>query len=450
MCDTIKIMATLSTQPYKGTRDYYPEDKRVQNYIFDTWKRVVERYGYQEYGAPMVEPLDLYMAKSGEELAGEQTYAFTDRGDRRVAIRPEMTPSISRMVAAKRQDLGYPARLYSIANFMRYERPQRGREREFWQLNADIFGVNGALADAEIVEMADEIMKAFGAKDTMYVIRVNHRKLVDQMMREYLGLDGECAHKLVKLLDKKDKMGVDEFVAAAHEIVADHDVLTKLSTLIRVKTINELPDELKHSDTVEQLRELFGLFEKAKITNVKFDITLMRGFDYYTGMVFEIFDLHPDNNRAMFGGGRYDGLVGLFGVEPVSTVGFAPGLTPTELFLNTHQLLPDLLPSTEVGIVVVDDNMTAALDVARQLRSEEVNVAVDTTGRKVEKQIKAIIKNDIPYAIFIGAKEIEEEIYTFKDIKTANEEKMSLERIVSRVKDRRNKQRVVDDDELFE
>ncbi len=443
-------MATLSTQPYKGTRDYYPEDKRVQNYIFDTWKRVVERHGYQEYSAPMVEPLDLYMAKSGEELAGEQTYAFTDRGDRRVAIRPEMTPSISRMVAAKRQDLGYPARLYSIANFMRYERPQRGREREFWQLNADIFGVNGALADAEIVEMADEIMKAFGAKDTMYVIRVNHRRLVDQMMKEYLGLDGERAHKLIKLLDKKDKMGVDEFVAAAHEIVADHEVLTKLSALIRAKTVNELPDELKHSDTVEQLRELFGLFEKANITNVKFDITLMRGFDYYTGMVFEIFDLHPDNNRAMFGGGRYDGLVGLFGVEPVSTVGFAPGLTPTELFLNTHQLLPDLSPSTEVGIVVVDDNMTSALDIARQLRSEGVNVAVDTTGRKVEKQIKAIIKNDIPYAIFIGAKEIEEEMYTFKDIKTTNEEKMSLERIVSRVKDRRNKQRVVDDDELFE
>ena len=441
---------TLSTQPYKGTRDYYPEDKRVQNYIFDTWKRVVERYGYQEYSAPMVEPLDVYMAKSGEELAGEQTYAFTDRGDRKVAIRPEMTPSISRMVAARRQDLGYPARLYSIANFMRYERPQRGREREFWQLNADVFGVNGALADAEIVEMADEIMKAFGAKDTMYVIRVNHRGLVDQMMSEYLGLDGERAHKLIKLLDKKDKMSVDEFVAAAHEIVADQNVLTKLGTLIKAKTVDELPEELKGSDAVKQLQELFELFEKAKITNVKFDITLMRGFDYYTGMVFEIFDLHPDNNRAMFGGGRYDGLVGLFGVEPVSTVGFAPGLTPTELFLNTHKLVPDLSSSTEVGIIVVDDNITSGLDVARELRSEGVNVAVDTTGRKIEKQIRAIIKNNIPYAIFIGAQEIKNEIYTFKDVATANEEKMSLERIVSRVKDRRNKQRVVDDDELFE
>ncbi|MBI3889590.1 ATP phosphoribosyltransferase regulatory subunit [Candidatus Saccharibacteria bacterium] len=131
-------MSSLSSQPYKGTRDYYPEDKRVQNYIFNTWRRVVELHGYEEYGAPMLEPLDVYTAKSGQELASEQTYAFTDRGGRIVAIRPEMTPSISRMVAARRQELGYPARLFSIANFMRYERPQRGREREFWQLNCSL------------------------------------------------------------------------------------------------------------------------------------------------------------------------------------------------------------------------------------------------------------------------------------------------------------------------
>ena len=175
-------MATLSPLPYKGTRDYYPEDKRVQNYIFATWRAVVERYGYQEYGAPLLEPLEVYAAKSGQELAGEQTYTFTDRGDRVVAIRPEMTPSISRMVAARRQELAYPARLYSIANFMRYERPQRGREREFWQLNADIFGVEGAAADAEIITIAYEVMKAFGATDDMFVIKMNNRRLIDYMM----------------------------------------------------------------------------------------------------------------------------------------------------------------------------------------------------------------------------------------------------------------------------
>lgn len=131
-------MSSLSTNPYKGTRDYYPAEKRIQNYIFGVWARTVRRFGYEEYGAPLLEPLEVYLAKSGQELAGEQTYKFLDRGDREVVIRPEMTPSISRMVAAKRQEMAYPARLFSIANFMRYERPQRGREREFWQLNTDI------------------------------------------------------------------------------------------------------------------------------------------------------------------------------------------------------------------------------------------------------------------------------------------------------------------------
>jgi len=160
-------MSSLSPQPYKGTRDYYPADKRLQNYIFDTWKRVAEQFGYEEYGAPLLEPIDIYAAKSGQEIVNEQTYQFVDRGGRNVAIRPEMTPSVSRMVAGKRQELGYPARWYSIANFMRYERPQHGREREFWQLNADMFGVDGVQADAEIIIMADQIMKAFGAKSKM-------------------------------------------------------------------------------------------------------------------------------------------------------------------------------------------------------------------------------------------------------------------------------------------
>ena len=151
-------MSTLSSQPYKGTRDYYPAEKRIQNYIFGMWRRVAENYGYEEYGAPMLEPLEVYAAKSGQELVNEQTYAFTDRGERQVAIRPEMTPTISRMVAARRQELAYPARLYSIANFMRYERPQRGREREFWQLNVDLFGADGVMAEAEIIEMGAEFM----------------------------------------------------------------------------------------------------------------------------------------------------------------------------------------------------------------------------------------------------------------------------------------------------
>ena len=432
------IMTKLSTQPYKGTRDYYPEDKRVQNYIFDVWRRIVETYGYQEYSAPLLESLEVYTAKSGEELAGEQTYTFTDRGDRTVAIRPEMTPSISRMVAARRQDLGYPARLYSIANFMRYERPQRGREREFWQLNADIFGVDTMLADAEIIEMADAMMKAFGADESMYVIRINHRALIDQIMHEYLGLDNDRSHKLIKLLDRKAKMPAEDFVAAAREVLGNDELVVKLETLTTLQSIAELPEELQASRGARELKELFDWFDKADMTNVIFDISLMRGFDYYTGMVFEMFDLHPDNNRSMFGGGRYDGLVGLFGVEPVATVGFAPGLTTTELFLRSHNLLPELHSSTDIGIVIADDSLAAALDVARQLRREGLAVAVDITGRKLDKQLKAAVKNGIRTLVFIGSQEVSENRYTVKDMITGDEQKLVVSDIVALAKIRHN------------
>ena len=443
-------MSMLNSQPYKGTRDYYPEDKRVQNYIFATWRRVVTLHGYEEYGAPMLEPLEVYTAKSGQELASEQTYTFTDRGDRQVAIRPEMTPSISRMVAARRQELGYPARLFSIANFMRYERPQRGREREFWQLNADIFGVEGALADAEVISMGYEIMKAFGATDDMFTIRVSNRQLINHMMNHYLGLDGVQSQMMIKLFDRKDKITAEEFDHQATEIFGAETAsegMKKIARLIATKSIADLPAEILDSPAALEIQKLFSLLALAKVKNAVFDITLMRGFDYYTGTVFEFFDNHPDNNRSLFGGGRYDGLVGLFGAEPIATVGMAPGLTATELFLASHKLLPEFTSTTEVGIVVIDNTITGALDLAKRLRAEGVKVEVDITGRKIDKQIKAVIKKKVPFIVFVGENELAAEIYPFKDTQTTDEEKLSFERIVSKVKDRRRK---VADDEFAE
>jgi len=435
-------MSTLSSQPYKGTRDYYPEQKRVQNYIFATWHRVSQRFGYEEYGAPLLEPLEVYAAKSGQELAGEQTYTFIDRGNRTVAIRPEMTPSISRMVAARRQEMAYPARLYSIANFMRYERPQRGREREFWQLNTDIFGVEGALPEAEIIAMGAEMLKAFGATDDMFTIKINNRKVINFMMAQYLGLDAIQAQLMIKLFDRKNKISNEDFRDQAIEIFGEQTApagLAKISALLSAKNMSELPVEIRDNSAVKEVQELFTLLERAGVKNATFDITLMRGLDYYTGTVFEVFDNHPDNNRSLFGGGRYDGLVGLFGAEPISAVGMAPGLTMTELFLETHKLLPELSSTTEVYVVVLGDTLKGATKLAADLRSEGVNTELDITGRKLDKQIKTAIKKHIPFMVFVGDDEIAKEIYSFKDTASTEEQKLSFERIVSTVKDRRHK-----------
>lgn len=446
-------MSSLSSSPYKGTRDWYPEDKRVQNYIFKVWRETAESFGYEEYGAPLLEPIEVYAAKSGQELVNDQTYVFTDRGDRTVAIRPEMTPTISRMVAARRQELAYPARLYSIANFMRYERPQRGREREFWQLNLDLFGVEGVLADAELISYGAEMLRKFGATSDMFVIKINNRKVIDAMMRDYLGLDEVGAHLMIKLFDRKNKISTEEFRDQAIEIFGREAApmgLKKISELLLAKEIENLPSELAEHEAFEELKVLFTELKKAKITNAIFDITLMRGLDYYTGTVFEFFDTDPENNRSLFGGGRYDGLVGLFGAEPISAVGMAPGLTTTELFLRSHDLLPKMGSTTEAYILVLSETLRdQAAKLARDFREEGVRVELDITNRKLDKQLKTALKKKIPFLVFVGHDEVEKEVYTFKDTASETEHHYSFARMVSAIKDRRRKSK--DDlDELFE
>src|ERR1035437_2213189 len=302
---------TLSNQPYKGARDFYPEDKRLQKYMFGVLRTIVERFGYEEYDSPILEPLELYLAKTGEEIVNEQTYVFEDRGGRKVAIRPEMTPSVSRMVAAKRQELGYPLRWYSIPNLWRYERPQRGRLREHWQLNVDMFGIENIAAEHEIILIADKIMKAFGARSDTYTIKLNSRKLIDYVLREYLGFEDGQVHSVSKLIDRMHKIEHSEFLVQLDAIFTpsqrETNIADKLLHVLKADNLESLPDEIKKHDSFPELQKLLSTLNDSDVMNVKFDPTVMRGFDYYTDIVFEMFDNHPDNNRSMMGGGRYDG-----------------------------------------------------------------------------------------------------------------------------------------------
>ena len=442
-------MTTLSTRPYKGTRDYYPEEKRLQNYIFSVWAQAARQFGYEEYGAPLLEPLDIYTAKSGQELASEQTYVFDDRGGRTVAVRPEMTPSVSRMVAARRQELAMPARLYSIANFMRYERPQRGREREFWQMNVDLFGVSSIEADAEIIELAYTSMKLFGAKDDMFTIRVNDRELINAIMFRYLGCDAVQAELMIKLLDRKHKISTEAFRDQAIDIFGPEQAkegLPRLASLLGVYKVTELPLEIQQHPAAERLQQLMDKLAQAGVRNVLFDASLMRGLDYYTGTVFEVFDTHPDNNRALFGGGRYDGLVSLFGVEPLPTVGMGLGATTMQNFLEVHKLVPQDISTTDVYLVVIGESaLRGAKRLARELRAEGVRVEVDITGRKLDKQLRSALKKHIPYLVFVGEAELQSGHYKIKNTATAQEQVADIARMVSIVLDRRSRRDELDD-----
>ncbi len=431
----------LSTAPYKGTRDFYPEDKRLQKYLFGTMRKVVEKFGYEEYDAPILEPFDIYAAKTGDEIVNEQTYTFEDRGGRKVAIRPEMTPSVSRMVAAKRQQLAYPLRWYSIPNLWRYERPQRGRLREHWQLNVDIFGIEGLAAEHEIIQVADSVMQAFGAKRSQYVMKLNSRKLTDGFLRDYLKLSAVQAQTLTKIMDRMSKISHAEFVGLSEAVLTpsqrENGLVDKFTDALNVKDLNELPEEIYKHPSVGELKRLIGMLHDSGIKNVEFDFTLTRGLDYYSDIVFEMFDNNPDNNRSLFGGGRYDSLVGLFGVDPVPTVGFGMGDVALGNFLESNRLIPNLATETDVYAVLFGNVYEQAAQTINALRDMGVNVAVDYSARKAASQIKTAIKKGVRYAIFIGEQDISAEQFNFKDLETGKESKHSLQRIASMVKDYR-------------
>lgn len=427
---------------YTGARDFYPEDMRIQNYIFDVWRKTAISFGYEEYLTPLLEPTDIYLAKSSEEIVREQTYTFTDRGNKSVTIRPEMTPSVSRIVAWRRQELGYPLRLFSICNYMRYERMQRGRLREFWQLNADIFGVEGIAAEHEVITMADRMLQNFGAKRNMYEIKINSRKFTNFLLGEYFGFTEVESQVLVRLIDRIDKMTKAEFIALAEAAISpkhrDEGAVAKLISILDTTNPADLPSELFEHESLNGLAELMVMLEESGITNARFDIKLMRGFDYYTDIVFEAFDLHPDNNRAMFGGGRYDELVGQFGVEPIATFGFAPGDASTLLFLQSHELLPDFSSETELYLALAGVEYQQIAKLLAELRSEGLSVAVDSIpGKKIGNQIKNAEKKRIKFVSVVGETELASRRFKLKDLSTGKEEDLSLERLIAKLKDNR-------------
>jgi len=422
----------LDTKPYKGARDFYPADKQLQNYIFGIWREVAASYGYQEYDAPIIEPLDIYAAKTSQEIVNEQTYSFEDRGGRKVTLRPEMTPTVSRMVAAKRQELALPLRWYSIPNLWRYERPQRGRLREHWQLNVDLFGIAGIEADHEIIAIADAIMQRFGAKRDMYVIRLNSRQLTNYILQDFIGLNSEQSAATIRLIDRIHKIPADELKAALNDIAADKT--DQLLNIFKAHSYDALPEDIKNHKIAQHLHKLEMMLARGGITNTKFDVTLMRGFDYYTDIVFEVFDTNPENSRAIFGGGRYDGLVGAFGVEPLPTIGFGLGDVTLHDFLQTHNLLPTIKQPVDLCVITIGDVYLEAQKLLTDLRSDGLKVVVDSTGRKIDKQLKSADKAGFEWILFVGEQELASGDYKLKHLPSGKEQSLGLGEIAKTIK----------------
>ncbi len=390
--------------------------------MFDRIRGVLHSRGYEEYNASPLERSELYESKGNEEIVNEQTYTFTDRGDRSVTLRPEMTPTLARMVAGKRRELAFPLRWFSIGNRFRYERPQKGRLREFYQTDIDLVGLPEGEADLEIVTLASEVLRAFGAQDSDFSIRINSRSLLINACRVAGYEDAEGMRSFWRLLDKKAKMSPEEFE----------------------KLRGDTPDPLliieNATDPVikEEKEKILAMIETLKsrgVTNVVYDPEIVRGFDYYTGMIFEIFDTNPENARSLFGGGRYDSLVSLFGGDPIPAVGFALGDVTFMDFLATHgyEIKAEASADVYVGTPSPEDHEVAR-EFAHELRDSGMRVFLNLTDKGLGDQVKDALKRSISYFIAFGKDETASGQVKIKTLASSTEETVARADTASRLR----------------
>ena len=430
----------LSTQPYKGARDFYPTDMATRNYIFNVWKKVCESFCFEEYDFPILEPFEIFSAKSGEELVNQQIFSFEDKAGRKLAIRPELTPGTVRMIAQRFKELQKPIKWFMIGNNWRFEKPQLGRGREFFQLEVNTFGVSGVLADLEIISIIVEIMKDFGADEKMFEVCISDRRLIFALLNDALGLNEETSNKARKIMDKRQKLSKDEFSELLKEIDLEDNKIEIIEQFMdsNLDNLEKVLDKnvLKENKGYETIKNLFSYLDNSGLLKYcRFDPSIIRGFDYSDGLVYEVFDKNPNNKRSMFGGERFDKLINIFGDFELPATGFAMGDITLLEFLKGWNLLPKMDSKTEFLVTVWPSDeskyLTASLKTANKLRSAGKNAEIWLeTDSKLDKQLKYADKKQIPYCLILGEKELDSGTVTIKDMKANEQKTMSLNDLI--------------------
>ncbi|MFL5471718.1 MAG: histidine--tRNA ligase [Gemmatimonadales bacterium] len=433
----------MKTKALPGFRDFYPSDLALRSHIFNTWRTVATRYGFEEYDGPPLEPLDLYTTKSGEEIVG-QLYNFTDKGDRAVALRPEMTPTLARMVAARAGELRKPIRWFSIPQLFRYERQQRGRLREHFQLNCDLIGESGPLADAEIVALAIDCMRAFGLGPGDVRVRLSDRRVLTALLRQR-GVPAESLLKAFGFIDKVERLRGDEiesFSVDYHQALLPATVYDLLD-IAKIRGWDQLQKELENSaessKTAEPLREVYQALTNMGLAEfLEVDLSIIRGLAYYTGVVFELFDAGR-TLRAICGGGRYDNLLKELGGVDLPALGFGMG----DVVLG--ELLKDrgLAPANSVGIDVFvafisKEDLAHVLALAHQMRDQGLRVEYALGPQALGKQLKLADARQAALAVVVGPDERARGQVVLRDLRNGTQETMSQTTLIDAIKGRMN------------
>lgn len=401
-----QLPAKLNTNPPKGTRDFYPEDMRLRTWLFDQWRSVSKQYGFSEYDAPVLEAEALFTRKAGEEVT-EQLYHFVDQGNRAVALRPEMTPSLARMVLAKNGGLPLPLKWFAIPQCWRYERMTRGRRREHYQWNMDVWGVAGEEAEAELIAAMVAFFKAVGLTSDDVGIKVNSRLVIGEVLSE-LGIPPEKFAATCVLVDKLEKVPIDSVQGDLEELGLDRSVVEKLLHVLTNKSMDGLKDTLgADSAAVQQLAKFMALCEAYDIEDwILFDASVVRGLAYYTGIVFEAFD-RKGELRAIAGGGRYDKLLEIFGVDPTPAAGFGFGDAVIVELLKERNILPTFATSgTDTVVFAMSKELyPAAIRAATALRRGGQSVDVVLEDKKSKWVFKHADRIGARFCVIVGAEE---------------------------------------------
>ena len=409
----------------KGTRDFYPEQMALRNWLYANMQAAAQMFGYQEYDGPFIETLELYAAKSGEELVKEQAFVFNDRSGEQITLRPELTPSLARMVAARAAQLPRPIRWWSFGPFWRYERPQKGRSREFFQWNVDLLGVESPAADAELAAVAATFFQRLGFTPNEIKLQFNNRRLMDSEIAA-LGL-ADKKKDVFRLIDRRDKMNAESWDKYTAELGVNAEQLDGLKALLANRDLWQRSDECQ------------AFFESARALGLsdylEYDPMVIRGLDYYTGAVMEARDREGEF-RAILGGGRYDNLVGDVGGDRIPGVGFAMGDVVIGLVAQKYGKVPPLKTSPAEALVTIFDKsgVTEALKLAGELRAAGRRAEWYPEPARLDKQLKYADATGVRFALITGPDEMAKGMVTVKDLLTRTQAVYPRAQVASEIK----------------
>ncbi|MCS5531531.1 MAG: histidine--tRNA ligase [Candidatus Poseidoniales archaeon] len=415
------------TQGVRGTRDFYPEDMRLRNWLFERFHAAARSHGFEEYDAPVLESEELYTRKAGEDIVG-QLYNFEDKGGRKVALRPEMTPSLARMVMTRAGALALPIKWYSIPQCWRYERTQRGRGREHYQWNVDIWGMEGVEADAELLSVLVHFFNSVGLGSDDLVIRISSRKVLEEVLGS-LGIEGETFAQTCVTVDKMNKLPAHVIEAQLGDLGLSSDAISTIRSVLAITDLASLESALaSNSEAVVELQSLFALCDSYGISDwVSFDASVVRGLAYYTGPVFEAHD-RAGILRAICGGGRYDKLIGSLGGKDLPATGFGFGDMVIMELLADKGLIPEL--SSGVGDVVFGmgaELRGAAMQVADKLRAGGRSTDLVLEDKRIKWVFKHAERSGAARLVMVMPEEWSKGNVKVKDLATGEETEISFD-----------------------